>query len=109
MNSADLDQYNLAAYPGGDLVLQGLLDVWAGVESDCALLIKIAEPRLRRLGLPVPAFPNESAPVEHRLYASLVQQDPESAYGQYNALIGKLVSFAQAYAQVASSSASAQG
>jgi len=96
-----LDQYDLEAYPGGDLVLQGLLDVGAGLDSDCALLIKIAEPRLRDLGLPVPFFPDESAPVEHRLYESLVRQDPDSAYWQYNALIGRLVSFAQAYAQVA--------
>lgn len=81
---------DLTAYPGGDLVQEGLADLARGEETIPALLVSIGAPRLRRIGLPVPdAFPSP----EHRLYERLAQSDPDSAHSRYNALVRRLVSF----------------
>ncbi len=85
--------------PGADLVQQGLADLARGTESIPALLVAIGAPRLRRLGLVVPAIrPSPSDPVapEHRLYALLHREDPDAAHSRYNALLRRLVSFARA-------------
>jgi len=55
-----------AALPGADLVEAGLADLARGVESVPALLVAIGPPRLRQLGVMVPATPDQP---EHRLYA----------------------------------------
>jgi hypothetical protein len=83
---------NLEAFPGGDLVQEGLADLARGVEDSIpALLVLIGAPRLRRIGLPVPAT---AIPIpEHRLYEKLEESDPDSAHSRYNALIRRLVSF----------------
>jgi hypothetical protein len=85
---------DLTALPGGDLVQRGLDDLARGDKSIEALLVSIGAPRLRRLGLPVPesAF---STP-EHRLYLKLAESDTDSAHSRYNALVQRLVSFANA-------------
>lgn len=44
---------DLTAYPGGDLVQEGLADLARGEETIPALLVSIGAPRLRRIGLPV--------------------------------------------------------
>lgn len=79
--------------PGEDLVYEGLSDLSRGIESAAALLVSIGAPRLRRLGVDVPAalaFP------EHRLYALLSESGVDSAHGRYNALVRRLVSFERA-------------
>jgi hypothetical protein len=78
--------------PGADLVSQGLDDLQEGRETDAAFLVSIGAPRLRRLGIDVPALP---AP-EHRLYDRLARTEPDSAHSRYNALIRRLVSFERA-------------
>jgi hypothetical protein len=83
-----------AALPGWELVEPGLADHARGVESVPALLVAIGAPRLRRLGLPVEG-PDVAAP-EHRLYALLSAEDPDSAHSRYNALVRRLVSFERA-------------
>lgn len=82
---------DLTAFPGGDLVQEGLADLARGIESIPALLVSIGAHRLRRIGLPVPetAFPSP----EHRLYEKLAETDPDSAHSRYNALVRRLVSF----------------
>jgi hypothetical protein len=80
--------------PGGDLVRDGLRDLAAGCESDASLLVSIGAPRLRRLGVAVPA--HIPAAPEHRLYARLAAVDPLAAHSRYNALIRRLVSFERA-------------
>ncbi len=82
---------DLTAFPGGDLIQEGLADLARGVESVPALLVLIGAPRLRRIGLPVPetAIPWP----EHRLYEKLAETDPDSAHSRYNALVRRLVSF----------------
>jgi hypothetical protein len=85
---------DLEAFPGGDLVQEGLADLRRGVESIPALLVLIGAPRLRRIGLPVPQSVLSSP--EHRLYEKLAESDPDSAHSRYNALIRRLVSFENA-------------
>ena len=81
------------AFPGEDLVREGLDDLAQGVESIPALLVSIGAPRLKRLGFEVPA--PISTP-EHRLYALLHGADPATAHSRYNALVRRLVSFERA-------------
>jgi hypothetical protein len=85
---------DLTALPGGDLVQQGLADLGHGVESVPALLVSIGAPRLRRIGLPVPA--TVIASPEHRLYEKLAETGSDSAHSRYNALVRRLVSFESA-------------
>jgi hypothetical protein len=82
-----------ADLPGVDLIEQGLADLAAGVETTAALLVAIGAPRLRLLGLDVPAGPENP---EHRLYHLLAREDQDSAHGRYNALVRRLVSFERA-------------
>jgi hypothetical protein len=68
--------------PGGDLVAKGILDIAGSSATVEALLVCIAAPRLRSLGVLV------AAPIpdpEHRLYEQLAREDPDSAHSRYNA------------------------
>lgn len=87
---------DLEGLPGAAMVAQGLRDLAAGVESQEALVVAIAAPRLGRLGLEVPASP--VAQPELRLYEMLACEDADSAHSRYNALIRLVVSFARAAA-----------
>lgn len=78
--------------PGHELVSAGLADLMAGRESEASLLVAMAAPRLRALGFDVPAG-GEGQP-SHRLYALLERE--EGAHSRYNALVGRMVSFARA-------------
>lgn len=86
---------SLLAFPGGDLIEQGLADLTRGVESIPALLVEIGAPRLRRIGLDVPERSGPLFP-EDRLYELLAATDSDSAHSRYNALIRRLVSFENA-------------
>jgi hypothetical protein len=81
-----------SSLPGHELVRAGLEDLAAGRETEAALVVAMAAPRLRALGIEVPSgggpFPS------HRLYALLSQAD--GAHGRYNALVGRIASFARA-------------
>jgi hypothetical protein len=83
-------------YPGADLIQGGLDDWRRGIESMPALLVQVGAPRLRHLGIDTPSTSVESP--EHRLYALLAANNPDSAHGRYNALIRRLVSFERAVA-----------
>jgi len=80
--------------PGEEIIEQGLKDLSDGKETVYSLLVSIGEPRLRRIGIPVPEFTFPTP--EHRLYALLSQEDPDSAHSRYNAWIRRLVSFERA-------------
>jgi hypothetical protein len=84
------------AYPGGDLIIQGLADLASGVESIPALLVAVGAPRLRSLGVSVP--PHAIPCPEHRLYVALGNIAGRGAHSQYNALLRRLVSFERALA-----------
>ena len=79
--------------PGGDLVAKGLEDLARSRVTVEALLVSIAAPRLRDLGV-LAATPLPDA--EHRLYERLATEDPDSAHSRYNALLRRLTSFESA-------------
>lgn len=94
-----MDTVGLSALPGSDLVLKGLRDLNHGIESTEALLVLIGAPKLRSLGVAVPARPHAVSP-EHRLYSRLEVHDGPGAHSRYNALVRRLVSFERALACV---------
>lgn len=81
--------------PGEDLVLKGLADHQAGIESIESILVQIGAPRLRACGLQIPArtYPEFA---EERLYHALQKIHGDEAHAQMNALIRRLVSFEHA-------------
>lgn len=83
-----------ADLPGHELVSEGLADLAAGRETEAALLVAMAAPRLRRLGLEVPVGGGERP--SHRLYELLCAQSGHGAHSRYNALVARVVSFARA-------------
>jgi hypothetical protein len=90
-----------ANLPGAELVNEGLSDLRAGRETEAALLVVIAAPRLRALGLDVPAIDrtfsaSEGESPEHRLYLRLAADQGRAAHSRYNALLGRIASFARA-------------
>jgi hypothetical protein len=82
-----------ANLPGQELLDAGLADLAAGRETESALLVAMAAPRLRTLGFDVPAGGGERP--SHRLYELLARQD-RGAHSRYNALLARMVSFARA-------------
>jgi hypothetical protein len=80
--------------PGHELVSAGLRDLAAGRESEASLLVTMAAPRLRMLGLDVPTVAKTQNP-SHRLYELLADREA-GAHSRYNALVGRMVSFARA-------------
>lgn len=82
-----------AGLPGRELVSAGLADLAAGRESAEAMLVAMAAPRLRALGLEVPVSPSDHP--SQRLY-ELLSDTELGVHSRYNALIGRMVSFARA-------------
>src|SRR5690242_6327310 len=91
------DRENLAIYPGGDLVAKGLADLDGGMLTEEALLVLVASTRLTGLGFTIRIPDGVPRPYEHALYEAIIKRLPRAAYSAYNALIRKVVSFAQAY------------
>jgi hypothetical protein len=91
-----MTKHTLEAVPGGELVLEGLADLAQDRLTEPALLLLVAGPRLRVLGVPVP----EKRPVtpwEHQLYERLEDRlGGSGAHSFYNSLIRRIVSFARA-------------
>jgi hypothetical protein len=85
----------LSRLPGGDIIRQGYIDIAGGACTEAAMLVSIASPRLRSLGFDVPRIDCEE-PVEHALYTLIEARDPLGAHAEYNALIGRIVSFEDA-------------
>jgi hypothetical protein len=81
--------------PGQELIEQGMADLARNRITDCSLLVLIAAPRLRRLGIRVP-HRRTRVPCEHRLYARLERRLGTGAHSYYNSLIRRSVSFAHA-------------
>lgn len=80
--------------PFQESVLKGLADLNAGRETIESLLIRIGEPRLRLLDVPIPDGGDIDA--DRRLYALLGASHDDEAHSQYNSLIRRLVSFERA-------------
>jgi hypothetical protein len=84
-----------ALLPGEDLVTQGLADLAKGILSESALLVLVAGPRLRGLGIEVPQWPLDE-PFEHALYSLIEERLGTAAHSYYNSLIRRIVSYAHA-------------
>lgn len=80
--------------PGADLVEDGVADLAAGRRTVEALLVAMAASRLRSVGVDVPDA--DIAGPSHRLYELLATEDRRTAHRRYNALVGRLASFARA-------------
>ncbi len=89
MNPAD------SSLPGHDLVEQGLADLANEQLSDSALLVLIAGPRLKRLGILVPHKRFER-PFEHLLFERLEERLGAGAHAYYSSLLRRIVSYAHA-------------
>lgn len=87
----------LTALPGGDLVMAGLHDLRAGVESIESALVRIGATNLRAYGLNV-SHDDDGNPPEHALYSLLALKYGDAAHSRYNALLRRLVSFERALA-----------
>jgi len=75
-------------------VTAGIRDLAAGRESEASLLVAMAAPRLRALGLEVPDGGGERP--SHRLYDLLSEHDASGAHSRYNALVRRIASFSRA-------------
>jgi hypothetical protein len=80
-------------FPGHELVSAGLADLAEGRESESAMLVAMASTRLRAVGYDVPTSGVKRP--SHRLYELLSESD-QDAHSRYNALVGRMVSFARA-------------
>lgn len=79
--------------PGAELVETGLADLETGSVTIESLLVSIAAPGLRDVGL---AIGPTIADAELRLYALLSARDGAAAHSQYNALLRRVTSFRHA-------------
>ena len=82
-----------AGLPGEEIVAKGLEDLSAGLETLESLLVQIGAPRLRRLGFAIESAVRDP---ERALYDMLARDGADTAHGQYNALVRRLVSFERA-------------
>jgi len=80
--------------PGHDLVSAGIADLTVGRESEASLLVAMAAPRLRALGIDVPDGGGEQP--SHRLYELLSEREDGGAHSRYNALLARIASFSRA-------------
>ncbi len=79
--------------PGLELVRDGIADLAAECETERALLVSIAAPMLRLLGVRLPTtIPDAEARLQQRLLA----EHGDAAHARYNALIRRIVSFQRA-------------
>ena len=88
---------SLNIYPGGDIVAKGLADLDQGLRTEEALLVMVAGPRLRGLGFEFQGLDSVTRPYEHALYEAIQERLPSGAHSAYNALIQRIVSFANSY------------
>ncbi|CAN5761927.1 hypothetical protein BH24ACI3_BH24ACI3_10240 [soil metagenome] len=80
--------------PGEEFIQQGIEDLEKELETVPSLLVSIGAPKLRSIGLEIPANVFDSP--AHRLYRLLQLSGSDSAHSRYNALIRRLVSYERA-------------
>ncbi len=88
-----IDWATVEDYPGAELVLPGLRDAAAGHVTIGSCLVSIAQPVMESSGLAkhLPSLTYVAEP-ERALYR-LLQNEGGDAYGRYNSLLRRLVSF----------------
>lgn len=93
------DPEDLSDLPGAAIVLQGISDLEQHKLTEPALLVLIAAPRLRGLGLTIEPRKQFSQSPEHALYGLLEESQGPHAHSYYLSLIRLIVSFARALGQ----------
>lgn len=83
----------IAPLPGSELIETGLADLAARSVTIESLLVSIAAPGLRDVGLAVDL---PIADAELQLYALLSARDGAAAHSHYNALLRRVTSFRHA-------------
>ncbi|MGH7973465.1 MAG: hypothetical protein ACREIC_32515 [Limisphaerales bacterium] len=81
--------------PGEELARRGIDDLEKNLVTDYSLLVLIAAPRLRFLGIQVPDREFQR-PYEHSLYSRVEQRLGTDAHSYYNSLIRRIVSYSRA-------------
>lgn len=81
--------------PGAELVLPGLREAAAGQLTPGACLVAIARPLMQRSGLAADYGVRDFIDEPERALYRLLQAEGGNAYGRYNALLRRLVSFEQ--------------
>lgn len=98
---------DIADLPGHDLVLEGLDDLRGGRLTRAALLVAEAAPRLRGDGVMIPEpLPPDA---KDQLWETLEREVGDDAHRLYNALLGRVLSFAAALEAVQSARLRASG
>lgn len=87
---ARLAANTLRDVPGFELIERGVQDLAQAHETIESLIVSVGAPRLRLLGIPVPA-PLHTP--EERLFDLLAREHGAGAHSRYNALVRRLVSF----------------
>ena len=82
--------------PGAELVLPGLVEAAAGELTVGSCLVSIARPIIERSGLASSYGIREFVHEPERALYRLLLSEGGNAYGRYNALLRRLVSFEQA-------------
>ena len=80
--------------PGASLIAGGIAALERGERTVEAALVALGAPRLRAIGLDVPANADAIAEPNLALYSAVCEAGGD--YFRYNALLGTLLSFAQA-------------
>jgi hypothetical protein len=83
--------------PGLELVRDGIADLANARETESALLVSMAAPRLNLLGVRLPPTLPDA---ERRLQQRLLASHGDGAHARYNALVRRMVSFQRAAACV---------
>lgn len=92
---SDGESKNEALLPGHDLITKGLCDLKENRTTEHALLVLVAGPRLRRLGIDVP-HRTLSQPAEHELYERIEERLGNGAHSHYNSLLRRIDSYVHA-------------
>ena len=96
-----VDHFKALALPGGEIVDSGLRDLAHGnLSSTEALAVAELRPRLRFLGVPVPARVNQTAHPRTLLYRTIEAEEGDMAYVRFCALLERLDSFCDSLASI---------
>ena len=84
----------ISGLPGEERVTEGLQDYLANRQTPAACLVRMARPRLAKVGL-MKASPEHDIQAELDLY-HLLASEGNHAHSRYNALVREIVSFERA-------------
>lgn len=99
---------SIEGLPGADLVAQGLADARSGKLTVFACLLWIAMPALKRAGVIPPDWTAAPCLEPELTMYRLLQREGGDAFGRYNGLLRRLVSFQRSLGRLTSDS-SARG